>query len=213
MKLLVKICGVREKENARELAALRPDYLGFIFYAGSKRSAEPDTVEKWISIIPPEIKKVGVFVNAPIGEIVSIARRLALNYVQLHGHEDVGFCGMLREGLPEIQLIKSFRVSKALPSDTLRPFEDMCSYFLFDSPSERYGGSGEPFNWALLADYSLSTPFFLSGGIESSRLASVRELQRALPQLIGIDASSKVELSPGRKSIPLVQELIKEVRR
>lgn len=187
--------------NIRSLIKLRPDFIGFIFYPKSPRFAEP--LDKSIlKAVPPEVSKVGVFVNEPLTELVSTVDKYKLNYVQLHGDEDASYAANLKEH--SIKIIKVFRISDSLPTD-LYQFEDVADYFLFDTATTDYGGSGKQFSWDVLSDLETSTPFLLSGGIRLEDVAAVKQL--SLDSFAGVDVNSKFEISPGIKDIELIEKL------
>ncbi len=191
--------------NLQAVAALQPDYLGFIFFEKSPRNMlqtlQPDVVAQ----IPASIKKVGVFVNASPEEILEHTKSFKLDAVQLHGDETAELCSQLRqEGL---EVIKVFRVGKDFDLEALQPYVAVVDYFLFDTQGKQYGGNGQVFNWQLLKDYSLPVPVIISGGIEAASLEGLEEL-RHLP-IHAIDVNSKFELSPGLKNIPALEELFR----
>ncbi len=147
MKL--KICGIKYRANIQEVAALQPDYLGFIFYEKSPRFCNGELPE-----IPNTIAKVGVFVNAPLSEILNKIKAYNLQLVQLHGEESPEICEVLR--LINIKVIKTFSIDDTFDFETLRPYEPVCDYFLFDTKGKHYGGNGTTFNWEILKKISFS---------------------------------------------------------
>lgn len=200
-KMKLKVCGMKDPENIKQLIDLRPDFMGFIFYGKSPRFvSEPD--EDFFSRIPISIKKVGVFVNEDIETIVKLHKKLGLDYVQLHGDENLTFSKKLKE--KGIGIIKVFHVLDSLPY-SLSSYSEFSDYFLFDTATPEYGGSGRHFDWSILKTYNLETPFLLSGGIDSNDLDQVRSLQ--LEKLVGIDVNSRFEVAPGLKNIPELMQL------
>lgn len=150
MKL--KVCGM--KLNTLEVAALQPDYLGFIFWEPSKRFFEGIIPE-----LPATIKKVGVFVDATLDEILEKVNRYGLGAVQLHGKESPEFCSDLKKiihdrskatGIMDLEIIKVFSVKEDFDFNILAPYENVCDFFLFDTKGKLPGGNGYTFNWEVL---------------------------------------------------------------
>lgn len=199
--LKLKVCGMRDPDNVRRLIALRPDFIGFIFYKKSPRFVdEPD--EDMIARIPISIKKVGVFVNEELDTVLKLYNKFGLDYVQLHGDEDLDFVKELKE--KGVGIIKVFRLLDSLPY-SLGQFSEYSDYFLFDTATPAYGGSGRHFDWSILRNYNLDTPFLLSGGINLNDVDEIRNL--GLDQIEGIDVNSKFELLPGLKDIDMLESL------
>lgn len=202
-------------ENILEVASLKPDYLGFIFFEGSPRN--------FIGRIPPlpeRINKTGVFVNASAEFILEKIRDYELQAVQLHGEESADFCKTLKAAFPKenkVVLIKVFSVRDTFDFETLKPFEGIADLFLFDTKGENKGGNGIVFDWELLKNYSSSTPFFLSGGIGLEEIEALKDFFRYLEShgkrelLYGIDVNSKFETAPGRKSKFPLEKFKKEI--
>ena len=200
MKL--KVCGMRDSQNIKELLKLRPDYMGFIFYDKSKRNAIDLDVDLLRSF-PSITQKVGVFVNAPLDEVKSKVDEFQLDFVQLHGDESVEYVGELFA--VGIKVIKVFSVGESFDFKVLKPYKGLVEYFLFDTKGKERGGNGVVFDWRILKDYDQSVPFFLSGGVDNenvSELASLGEMK-----IHAIDVNSKYEIEPGLKDIELLKEL------
>ena len=201
MKKLLKVCGMREAANIKELAALSPDFMGFIFYPPS--SIFVSTIdENTIKSIPKKIRKVGVFVNENVLKIKDIAKNFRLDVIQLHGDESPDVCMKLKsEGYV---VIKAFHIASADDFSDMLDYEGTCDYFLFDTNTQGYGGSGMTFDWTFLDRYTGQTPFLLSGGI---RLESVQDLWKLNhPKLAGFDINSGFEVKPALKDIDLVKK-------
>ncbi len=188
----LKVCGSRDPENIKQIAALKPDYLGFIFYAGSKRYVGEEFVMPAIS---GDIKKVGVFVNAPASYIIEKIDRYKLDMIQLHGDEKPEFCEVLNHIIP---VVKAFGVDESFDLKILDAYKSGCSYFLFDTKSKAFGGSGNQFDWTILNNYDHALPFFLSGGID---LNEVKKMANFKFRAFAIDVNSKFETEPGVKDI------------
>jgi len=193
MNIKLKVCGMRETVNILEVASLQPDYMGFIFYEKSKRFVGND-----FSIsanFPPTIKRVGVFVNEKIDAVEKLVSNYKLDYVQLHGDETPEVCRVLMND--RIGVIKVFSIDKEFDFSKTKPYEPYSDFFLFDTKSESYGGSGKSFDWNLLKKYNQQIPFFLSGGLSPYNIQNLEELQGM--NLHAIDINSGVETAPGLK--------------
>ncbi|GGF37243.1 phosphoribosylanthranilate isomerase [Echinicola rosea] len=201
--MLVKVCGMRDTENIRELdEKVQPDLMGMIFYPKSSRY-----VADAATIPSTKAAKVGVFVNTPVAEIVAKVNAFGLAYVQLHGDEDVAFVEELKKQSPA-DLIKVFRVTAEVDWSYLKCFEPYVAYFLFDTETKGYGGSGRQFNWELLGKYPLQKPFLLSGGIQEESVVEIQQLQQKQPKMAGVDINSKFELHSAFKDVNKVARFV-----
>lgn len=206
MKPLIKVCGMKYLENTQEVVKLLPDFMGFIFYEKSQRSIEELSVHLLLEILVPSIKIVGVFVNATKRQI--LFNKNKFNYVQLHGDESPQYCSVINnEG---VKIIKAFGMDDDFDFDKLKNYLPYCEYFLFDTKTAAYGGSGKKYNWQKLKEYKLDIPFFLSGGISVEDAEAIKALGH--PQLYAVDINSKFEIQPGLKNVELVETFIKEIR-
>ncbi len=191
---------MHDGENIRAVEALNIDWMGFIFYPPSKRY-----VEVLPSYLPKEAKRVGVFVNESIETILNKATLFSLDIVQLHGDESPELCQELMD--KQIRVMKVFGVATTFPSEMIAQYENSCNYFLFDTQTSDYGGSGRKFDWDILQHYHGNTPFLLSGGIGPDDVSALQEFSH--PLCIGIDINSKFELSPAIKDIQSIEQFIK----
>ncbi len=208
MKPKVKICGLRDPENIKEILALAPDFMGFIFYKGSPRYVGNKFPVTIIRSIPDSIYKVGVFVNEPTHSILQIAEKYSLDYVQLHGDESVNYCELLKnEGL---KVIKAIPIANQESLKIAERYDNKIDYLLFDTQGKNRGGSGIAFDWDILEINSLNTPYFISGGLGMEELEKLAE--RRLPGIIGVDLNSRFEKSPGIKNVQLLKEGFKYIR-
>ena len=202
MKL--KICGMKYPDNLEEIATLKPDYLGFIFYEKSPRYMADALSPEIVRSLPSSIKRVGVFVNATTEDIRDKAERYGLHAVQLHGQEPPEQCQELRSY--GYTVIKVFSLGHdSFDFAQLTPYQPQVDFFLFDTKGKQPGGNGQTFDWCLLQDYPLETPFFLSGGIGTEEVASLRQL--SFPFLYGVDVNSRFETEPGRKDVAALTAL------
>ena len=210
----IKVCGMRDPANIEALAKLPVDLIGFIFYPQSPRAVKGDALEKWLhqpgrfASLP---RRVGVFVNAPIEEVLNRVHDFSLDYVQLHGTESPAYCRELLDlwsltSMSGAQLIKAFPVGPGFDFSEVEGYAPFCAYALFDTQTEGFGGSGEAFDWSLLSAYSGSLPFFLSGGLGPDALEAIQAFRH--PKLAGLDLNSRFEEKPGVKNIDRLQDFI-----
>jgi len=198
---------MRDPGNIRDVSKLHPDFMGFIFYPGSKRYVGVNPGQL-IENVTAGVKKVAVFVNEEPGTIIRLAGECGLTYVQLHGNETPDECRQL--SLSGLFVIKAFRISNVSDLKGVSSYEDSCDYHLFDSPGAGWGGSGKQFDWTLLQDFEGSLPFFLSGGIGPEDVGALRKLDHK--QLFGVDVNSSFETAPGMKNAAALERFIKELR-
>jgi len=203
-----KVCGITSIEAANAIANAGANYIGFIFYPSSKRYALTSlSLNEIAAFKPANAKKVGVFVNETTEKVIEIATKAGLDMIQLHGDEDASYCATIQATFP---VIKVFRVSKNVPDFAL--FEKVASYYLFDTDSALYGGTGQHFNWEIIKKTSFNKPFFLSGGIGINDVQGIQVLKAAIAgkDLVALDLNSKFETSPGIKNIELIKTFIDE---
>jgi phosphoribosylanthranilate isomerase len=198
----IKICGMRDKENIKQILELEPDYLGFIFFEKSSRYVSKAQMKSLIKLNYAETERVGVFVNERVERILAAADEGFFDIVQLHGTESPQIVETLKkEGL---EVIKVFSVDDDFDSTLLDKYAD-ADYFLFDTKGKSPGGNGVKFNWKVLEKGKINKPFFLSGGLDIGDLETVQSLK--FKNLYGLDFNSKLELEPGLKDVEKVQEI------
>ena len=205
----IKICGLLEPENIREIAALQPDYMGFIFYPNSPRFAKNLDVSL-LNALPASIKKVGVFVNENLENILTYIQKYDLDAVQLHGADNKRLCREIKEEA-KTMVIKVFPIMASYNLKVTKEYEDTADLFLFDTKTDLYGGSGQKFNWNILHDYHGEKDFLLSGGISADDVKAIRKIQH--PKMIGVDLNSKFEIRPGLKNAALLRQFIEELNK
>lgn len=200
----IKVCGMRNTENILSLLALKPDFVGFIFYNKSKR---------FVTDFPQVnfhkgIKKVGVFVNETIDEVLKKVTEYQLDCIQLHGNESVKYCNKIRLSKlvseSNVKIIKAFSVDEKFNFNTTNEYQEVCDYFLFDTKGINYGGNGVKFNWGILQKYEGKTPFLLSGGITKKDADEIKIIKHSAFE--GIDINSGFEIEPGLKNINDIKE-------
>ncbi|MBP5680638.1 MAG: phosphoribosylanthranilate isomerase [Bacteroidales bacterium] len=217
--MIIKVCGMREAEHIRAVEAVLAEsqadkWMGFIFYKPSKRycAERPD-------YLPSDCKRVGVFVDEAIEEVVRRVQEFGLHIVQLHGNEDRLYVMQLRQALSQLRqtageeaanwgkvVVKAFQIKSASDFAACEPLVGFVDYFLFDTPTPGYGGSGQQFDWSLLNSYRLMTPFLLSGGIGPDSAEALQQFSH--PCWEGIDLNSRFESAPGVKDIHLLRKFL-----
>ena len=201
--MIIKVCGLNNSENINQLMKLDLDFMGIIFYEKSSRFFSSDVLPK------SEKKYVAVFVDESLEVIKKLINIYKFEYVQLHGNEDEKFCKELSNFC---NVIKAFRIDDTFDLNDIEKYSKYCKYFLFDTFTESYGGSGKKFNWDLLLNYDHKKDFILSGGINLELISSIKKLNNQLPNLIGVDLNSKFEIKPGLKDINRVKKFIKSIK-
>lgn len=194
--------------NVREVAETGPDFMGFIFYPGSKRYIGEFPDKSLLLQVTPGVQKTGVFVNENIEKVLKVARQFMLEVIQLHGRETVDYCSIVRSS--GYKVIKTFGVNSDFDFNELYPYLKTCDYFLFDSKTEKHGGTGIKFNWNKLADYHLDKPFFLSGGIGPEDVKTLKAIRHEA--FFAVDINSRFETVPGIKNSGSVNSFIKELK-
>ncbi len=199
----LKVCGMKYPDNISEVAALQPNYLGFIFWKSSKRFFDGT-----IPNLSDKIKKVGVFVDAALEEVNEKVQQFHLQAVQLHGAESPSYCQQLKQ--TNVEIIKVLSVGVDFDFSQLEPYEQVCDFYLFDTKGELPGGNGYAFEWKLLENYPSTKPYFLSGGIGLEDEDSLKEFftKPESKHCYAIDVNSKFELEPGLKDIPKLKEFL-----
>ncbi|MBC7864486.1 MAG: phosphoribosylanthranilate isomerase, partial [Bacteroidia bacterium] len=158
MSIKLKICGLKNSENISGVTNLHPDYIGFIFYKGSLRNASGILNPEFCETIDRSIKKVGVFVDDLEDRIINYIALYHLDLVQLHGNESPEVCERIRKYAP---VIKAFGVDEKFDFEKTTAYKNSCDYFLFDTKTEKHGGSGNTFDHELLKNYKGEKKFFL----------------------------------------------------
>ena len=205
----IKVCGLRQQENIEKVVALKPNFIGFIFYEKSPRFIGEELNEEYIRSIPQSIKKVGVFVNASPGHILNMVKKYDLQYAQLHGNEMPDICRSIRQ--KGVSVIKAFSIDAHFNFAMLNNYKSFCDLFLFDTKGNQPGGNGTAFDWNLLKRYDNEKPFLLSGGIGLDNIDEIITLSKTLP-IYGIDVNSKFETEPAIKDIAKLEDLFSLIR-
>lgn len=193
---------MRDSENIRAIEQTKADLMGFIFLPKS-----PRFVASLPEYMPKKQKRVGVFVNASLEQILAKAQTFSLEYIQLHGDEPPAFCSELKNR--GLKVIRAQRIANA--DDIIRAESyNMADLMIFDTKTELYGGSGKKFNWQLLENYKGCVPFLLSGGIRSDTFEEIKAFFH--PQFAGIDLNSGFEISPALKDVGKLNNFIEKIK-
>ena len=200
--MIVKVCGMRDSENIRAIEQTKADLMGFIFHPKS-----PRFVASLPEYMPKKQKRVGVFVNASLEQILAKAQKFSLEYIQLHGDEPPAFCSELKNR--GLKVIRAQRIANT--DDIIRAESyNMADLMIFDTKTELYGGSGKKFNWQLLENYKGCVPFLLSGGIRSDTFEEIKAFFH--PQFAGIDLNSGFEISPALKDVRKLNNFSEKIK-
>ena len=203
--MIVKVCGMREPQNIREIEQLGIDMMGFIFHPASPRyvARRPD-------YLPDAVTRTGVFVNADAQSVLRRVEEFGLRAVQLHGGETPDMCRTLRRLLPpHTILIKAAPIASEEDLKRTSDYADTCDYILFETRCTTYGGSGRRFDWSLLDRYRGPRPFILSGGIGPDAVDAIAALRH--PLMAGIDLNSRFETAPAVKDAAKIRQFINEL--
>lgn len=206
----VKICGITQIVQGKEIAALGANSIGFICVEQSPRYITPDKIRAIAKHLPPETDRVGVFANHSLSEVTQVAEQANLTSLQLHGQESPEFCAQLRQLIsPKIELIKAFRIKSAIALTETVPYTSYVNTLLLDAyHPQMLGGTGKTIDWQELAQFKPSIPWMLAGGLTPDNI--VEALSGLKPD--GIDLSSGVERSPGDKDLKKVAQLFGVIR-
>lgn len=199
---------MRDPENIAAVCAAEPDYLGFIFYAKSKRYVGDLPDATTFTQVPEAIQKVGVFVNEEAEQVIATCEKYALQVAQLHGNESAEYCQRIKKS--GLTVFKAFSVSNDFDFGQLEQYIGTIDYFLFDTKGKLPGGTGKKFNWEILQHYQLDLPFFLSGGIRLEDALEIKALN--MPQLYAADINSGFEMKPALKDTEKVTAFIHQIR-
>ncbi len=202
----IKICGITNVDDAAVAVSAGADALGFIMYRKSPRFVEPAVARAIIAGLPPFVLPIGVFVNEEAGVVRSLMDECGLALAQLHGDESASYCQTL--GRPAL---KALRLKDRSVFLALAEFQGRANTrgFVIDAFSDQaYGGTGQTVDWTLAEEAARSASILLAGGLTSSNVAEA--IQRVRPY--GVDVSSGVEASPGKKDPAKVRAFVAAAR-
>ena len=217
--MIIKVCGMRDAENIREVERLGIDMMGFICWEGSPRFVRE------VPAYLPDCPRVGVFVNPSLNYVLERTKAFGFNFIQLHGTESPEFCKAVREktGCKVIKAISIQTPSnsplkgedKSLGKENSLPLREgwggSVAFLLFDTKCATIGGSGQKFNWDILSSYRGELPFLLSGGIDPEDAEQLRQFHH--DKCLGFDINSRFEVEPGIKDIEKIKQFITALRK
>ncbi len=195
--LKLKVCGLRD--NVKDVAALSPNFMGFIFYNKSPRYVG----DAFVLDTKTTALRIGVFVDQSIDEVLEIYRKHKLDMVQLHGSESIDYCVELKAY--DVKIIKVFAGNEFPSQVTIDAYAPFIDFYLFDTKGKYEGGNGIAFDWTVLDQVKLTKPLFLSGGIDLDNVHNIKRLRGI--EIYAIDVNSKFEVTPGKKDIDKLKKL------
>lgn len=200
----VKVCGLMRAQDARAAVRAGADALGVILAPGHRRSLSVDEAVAVFADVPASVHRVGVFVDAPVSEVLEAVEALGLAEVQLHGSEDPGYCAAV-----PVAVVKTFRVGPGFDATDLERYRGAVAALLLDTlVSGVAGGSGRTFDWRSVLDLPRVAPVYVAGGLKPGNVEEVVRILRPA----GVDVSSGVEHAPGIKSAGMMGEFVAAVR-
>lgn len=201
----IKICGITNKQDALEASRLGIDMIGFVLYKKSKRYVEPKTIRDIANELPESIAKVGVFVDEDAEKVSEIAEDCLLDILQFHGDESPEYCARFKDSY---KVIKAFRIKDKDALKSINGYDT--DFYLLDTHSEKSkGGTGKSFDWKMIEGYEFLKPLILSGGLTAGNIGQA--IQDVAPY--GVDVSSGVEETPGKKSADLMKKFVEKIRK
>ena len=203
MDVKVKICGLTTVDDALAAVAAGADLLGFVLWEKSPRHVSVETAREIARRLPPAVSRVGVFVDAPVEQVIFSLRICDFAALQFHGQESPAYCQQFG-----VMTIKAFPVRDAASLAALSAYDT--DAFLLDTQVEgRPGGTGETFDWSLAAQAKkFGQSIFLAGGLTPQNVAAaVRVVQP-----FAVDVSTGVESSPGKKDPQKMRDFVAAVR-
>jgi phosphoribosylanthranilate isomerase len=201
-KISIKVCGLNDVVNMKQVDDLGVDYLGMIFYEKSPRFVKDDRLQT----AHTKAIKVGVFVNASLFYINQVHTEFGIQIAQLHGSESPSFCKQVKQS--GLNVWKVFGIDGNFDFSILKKYPSV-DLFLFDTKSPLKGGTGLKFDWKKLQEIPSGIKFMLSGGIDRKDADLINQLN--LPGMVGIDLNSKFEISPGIKNAGMLENFIDQL--
>ena len=199
----IKVCGITQLKQLQQLEGLNIDFAGLIFHKDSPRYIGDKIDKSALKNSDFDIKKVGVFVNPEMIDVLDAIDEYGLDVVQLHGNESAEMCEDLSG---EVEVIKAFSVDgKTNIDELIAAYDAVCDYYLFDTAGKDPGGNGEKFDWKVLTKPKIEKPFFISGGISVDDIEALKKFKH--PDFFGVDINSRFEKEPGVKDMALVLQL------
>ena len=202
--VMVKVCGLKQKDDVVMCDSLGVNFVGFIFYKKSPRYVDPSIL---LNLPKLNAKKVGVFVDHSVDEILTITKEVKLDYIQLHGDYGLEECFSLgKDKIIKVIWPERYSSFYEFQMDVLK-YKDACSFFLIDS-GKTGGGHGREVRCDWLKQIEFPKKWFLAGGVGCENVLSL--IKRFSPD--GVDINSSVEMSPGKKDIVKIEEILKKLK-
>jgi len=202
----VKVCGITNAEDALAAVEAGADALGFVCYRKSPRYVEPEIIKRIVASLPPFVLPVGVFVNEEIKTARDLVDSCGLVLAQLHGDESASYCEAL--GRPVLRGLRLRDRGTLLHMAEYRGRAGVRGFVVDAFSEEAYGGTGRVADWSLAAEAASAAPILLAGGLTSKNVGEAIRTVRPY----GIDVSSGVEISPGKKDHDKVRAFIRAAR-
>ena len=202
----IKVCGITQLEQVKQLDILGIDYIGFIHYTKSPRHVAVQNLKTLA--IPTKAEKVLVTVDEDFENVCLMAQILNCKTLQLHGLESPELCQKYKA--LGYTIFKAIGIKDSYDFETLKPYESSVNYFLFDYKGKEKGGNGLTYNWNLLIDYQLNTDFILSGGLSNDNALEIAKFKH--PKCKAVDINSKFETAPGIKDLTKVEVFVETIK-
>ena len=199
----IKICGLFRPCDAEYINEAMPDYAGFVFFEKSHRNVTMQQATQLRKSIHPSIPAVGVFVNAPQEQIVSLCREGVIQIVQLHGAESEEYIGRLKALIPSVSVWQAFRVRTS--EDLAASQKSSADLILLDNGY----GTGETFDWSLIS--GMTRPFLLAGGLTPQNIPQA--IARFAPYAVDISSGVETEKQKDRDKILAAVAAVREAEK
>ncbi len=207
----IKVCGITQLKQLQQLDGLNIDFAGLIFHKDSPRNVEGKISKEELQYTDFDTKKVGVFLDAEMIDILTAIDDYGLEVVQLHGNETPLMCEDLSE---EVEVIKAFKITDGNEDidAMIADYDEVVDYYLFDTYVDgQAGGTGKKFDWSILAKAKIEKPFFISGGLSLDDVAAIKKFKH--PDFYGIDINSRFEKEPGVKDMGMILQLVQSFKK
>lgn len=202
----IKICGITNPEDAEVAVAAGADALGFVMYRKSPRFVEPAVARTIVARLPPFVLAVGVFVNEEADRVRGLVDECGFALAQLHGDESAMYCQNL--GRPALKALRLKDRGTFLALAELHGRANVRGVLIDAFSDQAYGGTGQTVDWTLAQEAARSTPIILAGGLTPANVAEA--ISQVRPY--GVDVSSGVERSPGKKDPEKVKAFMDAAR-
>lgn len=196
--IVIKVCGITLVKQLHQLEALNIDYAGLIFYPESPRYVGKNLDKEEIKGADFDLRKVGVFKNPALIDVLTAIDDYGLDAVQLSGNESAEMCEDISS---EVEVIKVFAIDDTVKSieNLIEPYDAACDYYLFEHKGDSPDGNGKQFDWNILKKTKIEKPFFISGGIGPDSVEAIKKFNH--PDFLGVDINSQFEKEPGIKDM------------